>query len=190
MLQFIQNLKQYDILISNFLFHIRNGYLINIFLLITNLVSPLVVAILMILFIASTIFLKQKRFIIPMILSVLFAVTSANVLKNIFERLRPSVGYYLETGFSFPSAHSTVAVAFYGFIIYFLLSNIKTLKNKFLVVLLFSILILLIGFSRMYLGVHYLTDVVGGFLLGGVCLYSSIFIFKAFFYKKRNKVSK
>lgn len=190
MLQIIQNLIKYDVLISNSLFNIRNIDVVNIFIVITNLVNPLMIVVLTILFILSTIFLKKKKFIIPIILSIFFASTSMVVLKNIFERPRPNLSYYIESGFSFPSGHSTMAVAFYGFIIYFLLQNIKNIKYKFIAIPILLVIILLIGFSRMYLGVHYLTDVLGGFILGGICLYSSIFIFETSVYKKRSKTIK
>ena len=87
-------------------------------------------------------------------------------IKNIFQRPRP-IEYRLieETGYSFPSGHSMASMAFYGLIIYLIYKNVKNKYIKWISIIFLSILILAIGFSRIYLGVHYTSDVLGGFLL-------------------------
>ena len=87
-------------------------------------------------------------------------------LKSLLQRPRPT-GFRIinETGYSFPSGHSMVSMAFYGFLIYLIYKNIK---NKYLKVTLISILAILtvsIGISRIYLGVHYTSDVCAVFLI-------------------------
>jgi undecaprenyl-diphosphatase len=92
------------------------------------------------------------------------------VLKNIFGRQRPDILRLIEiTGLSFPSGHSMTGMCFYGFIIYLCLSFGKG-AWKYIAAALLSILILLIGISRIYLGVHYASDVLAGFSLGIVWL--------------------
>ncbi len=97
----------------------------------------------------------------------LLAAAGMNFLfKVFFHRARPEILVLVHaTGYSFPSGHSMVSVAFYGYLIY--LSVILLQKPwKQLSSLLLSMLIFFIGLSRIYLGVHYASDVVGGFLAG------------------------
>lgn len=89
------------------------------------------------------------------------------LLKLIFNRPRPIENRLISAeGYSFPSGHSMVSMAFYGFLIYLICKNMKNVKWKYALCILLSILILIIGISRIYLGVHYASDVAGGFLLG------------------------
>lgn len=98
----------------------------------------------------------------------LVGVTIINqVIKHIVRRPRPNVLRLVEEdGYSFPSGHSMVSMAFYGIIIYLVYKNVTNKYLKWTLIALLSLLILSIGFSRIYVGVHYFTDVVGGFLLG------------------------
>ena len=80
----------------------------------------------------------------------------------------------VENGYSFPSGHSMVSFAFYGFLIYLINKNLKNKKIKYPLIALLSLLILLIGISRIYLGVHYVTDVLGGYIIG--LIYLIVFI--------------
>ena len=94
------------------------------------------------------------------------------IIKNTVKRPRPDVLFRLsfESGYSFPSAHTMVATCFYGFIIYLILNQVKNKKIKNISTLLLSLLIFLIGISRIYLGVHYVTDVIAGFIFGIIVL--------------------
>lgn len=87
--------------------------------------------------------------------------------KRIFVRDRPSeVAYYPEVGYSFPSGHSATAMLLYGLLAYWLIRRVGGLRTKILIVMIAGFLILAVGFSRIYLGVHFLSDVLGGYLLG------------------------
>lgn len=92
-------------------------------------------------------------------------------LKNTFERPRPNVMHLTKaTGYSLPSGHSIVSMVFYGLIILFFVSKIKDKKYRRLVQVLVFVLILLIGLSRVYLRVHFFSDVIAGQSLGLVIL--------------------
>ena len=88
------------------------------------------------------------------------------ILKRIIQRPRPTKFRIIEeSGYSFPSGHSMVSAAFYGFLIYLIYKNIKNKYLKWGLISLLTILIILIGTSRIYLGVHYTSDVLAGFLI-------------------------
>ena len=82
------------------------------------------------------------------------------------QRPRPSKFQIIsEKGYSFPSGHSMVSMAFYGLLIYLIYKYIKNKKLKYSLIVTLSILIFLIGISRIYLGVHYASDVIAGFCI-------------------------
>ncbi len=110
----------------------------------------------------TLIFFKNKKYSLFMALDLIIITILQIILKNIFTRSRPiNINLITETGYSFPSGHSLTAFAFYGLIIY--LIYISKIKNKKIYITLFSILILVTGLSRIYLGVHFFTDVIGAF---------------------------
>ena len=98
------------------------------------------------------------------------------LLKALFARPRPyfEQPLLLETYYSFPSGHAMEAVVLYGMLAYFAVLALRTWRARAAVVFGTSLLVLLIGFSRMYLGVHYFSDVVAGFAAGGVWLSTCI----------------
>ncbi|HZB83679.1 MAG TPA: bifunctional DedA family/phosphatase PAP2 family protein, partial [Rubrobacteraceae bacterium] len=94
------------------------------------------------------------------------------LLKELFARPRPYFKHplVLETSYSFPSGHATMSLIFYGMLAYFCVLALRTWRARTAVVFGTSLLVLLIGFSRIYLGVHYFSDVVAGFASGGIWL--------------------
>jgi len=103
-------------------------------------------------------------------------ITGAIILvaKETFQRARPIGSLAPELGFSFPSGHATIAVVFFGLLVYLFVSK----KYKVSGIVVASLLVILVGFSRLYLRVHWLTDILGGFVLGGIILVVSILIFR------------
>ena len=87
-----------------------------------------------------------------------------------FHRPRPELPVLVEHSFAFPSGHATVAVAFYGFAAYVLMHRSKSWKAKIDYLFMAVSIVLLIGTSRLYLGVHFLSDVWSGYLVGAMWL--------------------
>lgn len=112
------------------------------------------------------ILIKNKKIGLS-IFSNLVIITGLNqLLKRILQRPRPTEFRIIEeTGYSFPSGHSMVSMAFYGYLIYLIYKYVKNKYVKWISIVLLGILICSIGVSRIYLGVHYTSDVLGGFLL-------------------------
>ncbi|MFA4960275.1 MAG: phosphatase PAP2 family protein [Candidatus Pacearchaeota archaeon] len=90
-------------------------------------------------------------------------------LKEIFKRARPLNSLIIQEGYSLPSGHSMASIVFFGLIAYFI-SRKKSFNIKILSCVIFGILTLLTGLSRIYLRVHWTTDVLAGFLIGGIIL--------------------
>ena len=112
------------------------------------------------------ILIKNKKIGFSIISNLVIVTILNQSLKNILQRPRPNEFRIIEeTGYSFPSGHSMVSMAFYGYLIYLIYRYVKNKYLKWTLIVLLSILICTIGISRIYLGVHYTSDVLGGFLI-------------------------
>jgi len=100
------------------------------------------------------------------------SVVLDRLLKDLFARPRPFFEHplLLETSYSFPSGHAMESFVMYGMLAYFAVLALESWRARTAVVFGTALLVLLIGFSRMYLGVHYFSDVVAGYAAGGVWL--------------------
>lgn len=157
---------------------IMNGDIIGYKLVSTFLISDFVTPIakfitnlggaifLITLTISLFILIKNKKIGISISSNLVIVTVLNQLLKNILQRPRPTEYRIIEeTGYSFPSGHSMVSMAFYGYLIYLIYKYVKNKYIKWISIVLFSILICSIGVSRIYLGVHYTSDVLGGFCI-------------------------
>ena len=121
---------------------------------------------LIILTVVLVILIKNKKIGLS-IFSNLVIITALNqLLKRVLQRPRPTEYRIIEeTGYSFPSGHSMVSMAFYGYLIYLIYKYVKNKYIKLISIVLLSLLICSIGISRIFLGVHYTSDVLGGFFI-------------------------
>lgn len=102
-----------------------------------------------------------------------------DLIKVLVERERPSVFVAADAeGYSFPSGHAMVSTVCYGMLAYFIAKKIKSSRAQTAIHICFAVLIMLIGISRYIINVHYLTDVLGGFFFGGLCLAVSVLLYK------------
>ena len=112
------------------------------------------------------ILIKNKKIGLSILTNLVVIAGLNQVIKRILQRPRPTEYKIIEeTGYSFPSGHSMVSMAFYGYLIYLIYKYVKNKYIKWISIIALSILICFIGISRIYLGVHYTSDVLGGFLL-------------------------
>lgn len=110
--------------------------------------------------------IKNKKIVISIFSNLVIVTILNQLLKAILQRPRPTEYRIVEeTGYSFPSGHSMVSMAFYGYLIYLIYKYVKNKYIKWISIVLLSILVCSIGISRIYLGVHYTSDVLGGFLI-------------------------
>ena len=112
------------------------------------------------------ILIKNKKIRLSIFSNLVIITILNQLLKRILQRPRPTEYRIIEeTGYSFPSGHSMISMAFYGYLIYLIYKYAKNKYIKWISIVLLSILICAIGISRIYLGVHYTSDVLGGFLI-------------------------
>ena len=110
--------------------------------------------------------IKDKKIGISIIVNLGIVTILNQIIKFIMQRPRPTEFRIIEeTGYSFPSGHSMVSLAFYGYLVYLIYKYINNKHLKRTLIIMLSILICTIGASRIYLGVHYTSDVLGGFLI-------------------------
>lgn len=118
---------------------------------------------------------KHKIELFALVISILGSVLINHLLKISFERIRPLEFFLVEQGgFSFPSGHSMNTLSFYGMSTYLYLRNKKLDSKKLLIWLITIVFIGLMGLSRIYLGVHWPTDIIAGYSAGFIWLYICI----------------
>ena len=110
--------------------------------------------------------IKNKKIGLSIFANLTIVTILNQLLKRVLQRPRPTEYRIIEeTGYSFPSGHSMVSMALYGYLIYLIYKYVENKYVKWILISLLSVLICLIGISRIYLGVHYTSDVLGGFLI-------------------------
>ena len=161
-------IRQLDFLTLNFMEQIRAPFLTVFFKAITVMGEWSFV--LSALVFISLFFIIKKRFRYDLILWPITAggLGTAFVLKEIIHRNSPASALIAETSSSFPSAHAIISIAFYSFVFYLLARNAKRGFSKYLLISALFLVPILLGFSRLYLGVHYLSDVLAGYAIGDI----------------------
>ena len=169
-------IRQLDFSTINFIEQIRTPFLTLFFKAVTAMGEWSFV--LGVLFFISLFFIIKKRFRYDLILWTITigGLGTAFVLKEIFHRDRPLGGLVAEISSSFPSAHAVISVAFYAFVFYLLARNTKSNFSKYLLISALFLIPILLGFSRLYLGVHYLSDVLAGYAIGDIWFLIGVYL--------------
>ena len=173
---------EWDRNIYNTLLFLKSDFMTNFFLGISSIT-------LLVFLICLIFWIFHPKKIVSFFVSfhLLFPFIISNVLKLIFQRERPEgIALTFEPGYSMPSSHAMVSIVFIGFLCFLFCRKMKNTHSKVFVLVLATLYIFLIGVSRVYLGVHYASDVLLGFLLGILYLLSFFHLkkIKQFFKKE------
>lgn len=181
------SINGFDSLIYGFISPTISPFYTSVYKFITNLVS---VKFLVIVCLLLIILIKRKMYNIFIILNLFNTITINTILKNIFSRERPiELMLIEESGFSFPSGHSMVSMSFYGFLIYLIWQTKIERRLKIIISILLGLIIITIDISRIYLGVHYASDVIGGFCISLIYLIFFTYLFSKIIKKDKDSIN-
>jgi len=176
-----------DFILQNFIFSFRHSFL-DIFMPFMTIFGGKEIVFPVAFATAGYLFIKKRYKFFGVLLASLAATgATVEIMKVIFTRERPDQIFALANadGFGFPSGHSALALVFYGILVYFIFVSDNKKMHKIFASTVGILLTLLVGFSRIYLGVHWPSDVLGGYILGGGLLAIFIYISKSFLVKNK-----
>jgi diacylglycerol kinase/membrane-associated phospholipid phosphatase len=162
---------------------LRSTPLTGLFTVFTFLASPLA---LLLGSLVLILLVREQKYWTPILANLAISVFLNLGLKDVFLRVRPTEVTQLVrvTSFSFPSGHTMAAMSFYGFVIYLLWRSDRLARFKRPLAVMLGTLIALIGFSRVYLGVHY-ASVLAGYAIGAAYLIIFTSFVSAYFHEER-----
>lgn len=174
-----------------FLYSIRSNWLSQLFYALTQLGTR--EAVFAMGGLATIVFLYRRRYtaVLAFWLTMAGIGLSVQYGKKFISRDRPmEVAFYPEHNFSFPSGHATTSMALYGMLAYFMYRHLSRRRQRQAVLLATGVLIVMVGFSRIYLGVHFLSDVLAGFILGAMWVLLGISLMEVMAYLQQRRASK
>jgi undecaprenyl-diphosphatase len=162
------SIVELDHLVAAWSSTIRTDFFNDFFWVMTRLGSIEIIALFVAFFTLFLCFGGRRYYIAGLYLSIFGSEVLTIAGKYAFARERPLDALYQETLFSFPSGHATIAVAFFGFVLYTFFQETPNFRSKLNLFFIALVIVFLIGFSRIYLGVHYISDVLAGYLVGAM----------------------
>lgn len=163
---FSKYFTQTDVRAEEFFLSLRNTEVVEFFSWVTLLGSWQAILVGAIFATGIFVLFGRRKYILPFWIVLAGSMALSSVSKFAFARERPSSALFAEYGFSFPSLHATIAVAFYGFLAYVLVREIHKRAREWTIVIAAVLIIAAIGLSRLFLGVHYVSDILIGYLSG------------------------
>jgi len=160
----------------------RAEWLTTLMWLISALGDGVVIPVVIVVISAALFYKKDKVFAFTLALAPLAGQIVKSLLKNFYQIPRPGVfGCQVLTTavdrYSFPSGHTIFYTIFFGLIAYYCVKHFTDLRAK-IGLIVAALLILLVGYSRIYLGAHWYLDILGGYVVGGAILLVSILVYK------------
>lgn len=172
-------LATYDTQITNTILSYRSTFLTNYFVAVTRIgdVYGYLVVLVLAAILASVVF-KRFKYVVQITVVLFLSALSNVILKRAINRARPEIEHLVtvET-LSYPSGHAMAAMAFYGFLIYLFYKFKMRILIKTVAIFALVVLIISIGISRVYLGVHFPSDIAGGFIAGAIWVIFCIILF-------------
>ncbi|WP_299700408.1 phosphatase PAP2 family protein [uncultured Pontibacter sp.] len=124
-------------------------------------------------------FYREMRWNGLRVLIISFTASMLNqLLKNYYERPRPATAFMEMSGFSFPSGHTMIGGVFHGLLIYIIWTTVGNKIWRWALSVFFTLVVVLVGLSRIYLNAHYATDVAAGYLIGLLWLVLSLYLLR------------
>jgi len=183
----LQLANKIDLNVIHFIPTIRNDFGINSAIFISNVGSPQSFILLTIVFALFFWLHKKPYHLVQFVLTLGIGSLVVYLMKIFIARPRPIEALISVSGYAFPSGHATISTIFCFLVIFAYKEHFENRFFKFVFVSFFALTALAISFSRVYLSVHYLSDVVIGILLGLLISAISVFVFENFF-KKENPI--
>lgn len=167
-------IKLLDDAIYDLVFGLRNSFFDIFFTTITKLGNTTTIIILGV--ILLIILPKKEKW--QMTTSILSTAGINYIIKNIIQRPRPNhLRLIKQGGYSYPSGHTMISIAVYGLLLYYIQTKVENKTEKWIISIILGTIILLIGISRIYVGVHYPSDIIGGYILSLIIQWIIINVF-------------
>ena len=159
-----------DLFVSQHMSVLQDSSIVPAFIFITSLGSTPITCLIILLTAILCAVVRQPYILIGLLISTIGSTTFTFLSKMVFQRTRPIDILLMEHTYSFPSGHATISIALYGFLAYMAIRFSQKFIHQVRILSLTILLCLLIGLSRIVLNEHYLSDVMGGFLVGTLWL--------------------
>ncbi|MBQ8902498.1 MAG: phosphatase PAP2 family protein [Bacilli bacterium] len=175
-------LSSFDNFFYNIVAFNINDVMINIYKVITFLGSTTFIIAMCVFFLILFIILKKKNYGFIVAGVVIISTLVNNLIKIIIARERPLVtSFVTEHSYSFPSGHTMAATTLYGILLYFVLKSNMNKKLKVILSIVLGLLPVLVALSRVYLGAHFMSDVIGAIIASTILL-----LLETYFIDKKN----
>lgn len=183
---FSSEIIYFDRLVINFVVSFRSVLLTKMMLFLTALGNLPFVVISLFVFAGWFAFKREGYFAGLLLILGVFSAAGCNLLlKMLFQRVRPEeFRLIMASGYSFPSGHAMVSTVYYWLLAYLFYQRLQHTVGKRILAIILATIPFLIGISRIYLGVHYPSDVLAGFAAGG-CLVFGLFCIAKIYEIKR-----
>lgn len=177
----LETISSFDEPIVDFIQGAETPWLTTIMRMFTDIGSTTAVIILGIIALGLLLVRKHRAQAVLFVVALAGTGILNQTLKFIFKRQRPDINRLIDIGgYSFPSGHTMIAFSLYTILGYILWRNLKNSWSRLGIMLLAVFMIIMIAISRIYLGVHYPSDIVGGFLASSVFLFLIIAMYQRF----------